>query len=267
VNQATSTFQSIGFTQEESIDYENIFAPVARHISLRVFLSLVATLDLECDQADVETAFLNAFLGEVIYMRLPDGTLVMLRKCIYGLKQSPHNWNKLLDAILIKIGFTPTITDPCIYSGIIDGLQTYVLIYVDDILIASSKQAVVNEIKSQLASNFIISDLGPARFFLGYQIERNRHDRTIFLHQTSHSTEMLKRASVLNTDLYCYKSPASSKTGANIVFDKPINFAQTVGGLLYLSNGTRPDLSFAVHHLCRFMHNPESSHYQALLRL
>jgi hypothetical protein len=71
---------------------------------------------------------------------------------------------------------------------------------------------------------------------------------------------------VLNTDLYCYKSPASSKTGANIVFDKPINFAQTVGGLLYLSNGTRPDLSFAVHHLCRFMHNPESSHYQALLR-
>jgi hypothetical protein len=65
----------------------------------------VASHDLECDQADVETAFLNAQLGEVIYMRLPDGTLVMLKKCIYGLKQAPHNWNKLLDEVLTKIGF------------------------------------------------------------------------------------------------------------------------------------------------------------------
>jgi hypothetical protein len=85
-----------GFTQEAGVDYQDIFAPVARHTSLRIFLSLVASDDLECDQADVETAFLNAPLEEIIHMRLPDGTLVQLRKCIYGLKQSPHNWNKLL---------------------------------------------------------------------------------------------------------------------------------------------------------------------------
>jgi hypothetical protein len=73
--------------------------------------------------------------------------------------------------------------------------------------------------------------------------------------------------SLLETDLYHYKSPATSKLGTAINFDLPIKFAEIVGGLLYLSNGTRPDLSFAVHHLCRFMHKPETSHYQALLRL
>ena len=75
-----------GFTQEEGVDYQDIFAPVARPTSLRIFLSLVASDNLECDQADVETAFLNTLLEEIIYMRLPDGTLVQLRKCIYGLK-------------------------------------------------------------------------------------------------------------------------------------------------------------------------------------
>jgi hypothetical protein len=256
-----------GFTQEEGIDYQSIFAPVARHTSLRVFLSQVASEDLECDQADVETAFLNAPLEEVIYMRLPDGTLVKLKKCIYGLKQSPHNWNKLLDDVLVKMGFTPTRTDPCLYTARINGILTYILIYVDDILIASRTQAGVNLVKDHLARNFVITDLGTARFFLGYQIDRSRSDKTLFLHQTAYSTQLLSRASILETDLYNYQSPATSKATATIDFDSSLPFASVVGGLLYLSNGTRPDLSFAVHQLCRFMHHPEQAHHQALLRL
>jgi hypothetical protein len=83
-------------------------------------------------------------------------------------------------------------------------------------------------------------------FFLGYQIDRNRPAKTLFLHQTAYSKQILTRASILDTDLYTYNSPASSKAHGSIPFDGQHNFAETVGGLLYLSNGTRPDLSYSV---------------------
>jgi hypothetical protein len=104
-------------------------------------------------------------------------------------------------------------------------------------------------------------------FFLGYQIDRNRPAKTLFLHQTAYSKQILTRASLLDTDLYTYKSPASSKAHGSIPFDGQHNFAETVGGLLYLSNGTRPDLSYSVHQLCRSMHKPTPLDRQALLRL
>ena len=172
-----------------------------------------------------------------------------------------------MNEVLFKICFTPTRTDPCLYTAVLKESLTYALIYVDDILIASRNQTEVDHVKTALARNFIITDLGAARFFLGYQIDRNRQDCTLFLHQTSYSQQLLSRASILESDLYAYQSPATSKTTAPISFDKPLQFSAIVGGLLYLSNGTRLDLSYSVHQLCRFMHHPEPSHFQALLRL
>ena len=119
-------------------------------------------------------------------------------------------------------------------------------------------------IKSHLANHFVISDLGPAHFLLGYLFDRDRQKKTIFLHQTAYSKQLL---SLLDSDLYTYKSPASSKPTHSIVFSTQLNFVETVGGLLYLSNVTRPRLSHTVRQLCRSMHTPKASDHQALLRL
>ncbi|CAM8887274.1 unnamed protein product [Rhodiola kirilowii] len=87
-----------GFTQQEGVDFTEIFGPVVKHRSIRVMLSIVAKFDLESEQLDVKTSFLHGKLDEIIYMRQPDGYTVgnkeekvcLLKKSLYGLKQSPR---------------------------------------------------------------------------------------------------------------------------------------------------------------------------------
>jgi len=111
-----------GFSQIEGIDFNELFAAVAHKDSIRVFLSLVNHLDLECDQVDIKAAFLNGDLDETIYLVPPEGSnisadkVLHLRKSLYGLKQSPRCFNKAFDEWLRGQGLTPTRAEPCIYT-------------------------------------------------------------------------------------------------------------------------------------------------------
>jgi hypothetical protein len=110
-----------GFSQVEGVDYNELYAGVAHKDSIRVFLSLINHLDLECHQVDIKAAFLNGDLEETIYLEPPQGSdiaagkVLLLRKSLYGLKQSPKCFNKALDEWLRSKGLLPTCTDPCIY--------------------------------------------------------------------------------------------------------------------------------------------------------
>ncbi len=110
-----------GFQQKHGIDYDETYAPVAKYKSIKMLLSLTAQLGLMIHQIDYKTAFLNATLTEVIYMAQPDGYetsashVWRLKKAIYGLKQSPREWNAEIDSTLNELGYTSTISDPCIY--------------------------------------------------------------------------------------------------------------------------------------------------------
>ncbi|KAE8242469.1 hypothetical protein A4X06_0g6892 [Tilletia controversa] len=133
-----------GFTQVQGVDFEETFAPTLCLQILRLFCALVAVLDMELHQIDFETAYLNATLTHDIYMLPPEGVELMphqvlkLRRALYGLKQSAHNWYAVLRDSLKTIGFEQCALDPTIYVRNGDN-PAMLLVYVDDILIAAPK--------------------------------------------------------------------------------------------------------------------------------
>ena len=102
-----------GFTQREGIDFNEIFSPVVKHSSIRLLLSYIAYHDLHLEQLDVKTAFLHGELEEVIYMQPPEGFIkdintnqvCLLKKSLYGLKQSPSQWYKRFDTYMLENNF------------------------------------------------------------------------------------------------------------------------------------------------------------------
>ena len=131
-----------GYTQNEGIDYEETFSPVAMLKSIRILLSIAAHLDYEIWQMDVKTAFFNGNLDERIYMMQPDGSiakgqehmLCKLKKSIYGLKQASRSWNIRFDQAIKSFGFDQCPDESCVYKKRNGNVVVFVLLYVDDIL-------------------------------------------------------------------------------------------------------------------------------------
>ena len=154
-----------GYAQKEGVDYNEIFSPVVKHTSIRVLLSLVSHGDLELEQLDVKTAFLHGDLKEEIYMAQPEGYKVegkdrhvcRLRKSLYGLKQSPRQWYKRFDSFMLKHGYSRSKYDCCVYiRKLHGGNYIYLLLYVDDMLIASKNKVEIDRLKTQLGQEFEI---------------------------------------------------------------------------------------------------------------
>jgi hypothetical protein len=171
-----------GFTQREGIDYTEIFSLVSCKDSLRIIMALVAHYDLELHQMDVKTAFLNGDLLENIYMAQPKGFTVKgkehmgchLRKFIYELKQASRQWYLKFNETIRSFGFKENEEDNCIYAKFRNGKIIFLILYVDDILPASSDVSLLLETKRFLSSNFDMKDLGEASFVLGIEIHRDR---------------------------------------------------------------------------------------------
>ena len=178
-----------GFSQIEGIDFNELFAAVAHKDSIRVFLSLVNHLDLECDQVDIKAAFLNGDLDETIYLVPPEGSnisadkVLHLRKSLYGLKQSPRCFNKAFDEWLRGQGLTPTRADPCIYTRRQGNTLLMMSVHVDDQLIACNSRSALDAFKHTLNNKFECSDSGPAGYFLGFNIYRDQPARKLHLSQ------------------------------------------------------------------------------------
>ncbi|CAN1822894.1 Retrovirus-related Pol polyprotein from transposon TNT 1-94, partial [Linum perenne] len=191
-----------GYAQKEGIDYNEIFSPVVKHSSIRILLALVAQFDLKLEQLDVKTAFLHGDLEEEIYMAQPDGFQVAgkekcvcnLKKSLYGLKQSPRQWYKRFDLFMTQHGFTRSPYDHCVYFRQLgDGSFIYLLLYVDDMLIASKSKVEIDKLKVQLSKEFEIKDLGEAKKILGMEIKRDRKEGAVWLTQSSYLKKILKR--------------------------------------------------------------------------
>ncbi|GAX85911.1 hypothetical protein CEUSTIGMA_g13327.t1, partial [Chlamydomonas eustigma] len=199
-----------GFKQREGIDYHEVYAPVSKHTTLRALLSLVATEDLELQQLDVKTAFLNGVLEEEIYMVQPPGfeeggknAVCKLEKALYGLKQAPRAWHTKLRKELELLGFTASKADAGLFVryGKQRSDNVYLLVYVDDCLLITGKdnKSSLLNLKSQLASIFDIYDMGEAKFFLGMEIERNREKGTLVLSQRRFNEELLNKYSMIES--------------------------------------------------------------------
>ena len=170
-----------GFTQKEGIDYKETFSPVSKKDSLRVILALVAHFDLELQQMDVKTAFLNGELEEEVYMKQPEGfssndgehLVCKLKKSIYGLKQASRQWYLKFHDIISSFGFVENIMDQCIYQKVSGSKICFLILYVDDILLATNDKGLLHEVKQFLSKNFDMKDMGDASYVIGIKIHRD----------------------------------------------------------------------------------------------
>ena len=262
-----------GFKQKKGIDYDEVFAPVSKHATLRVLLAVVAINDMELEQLDVRTAFLNGELDEEIYITQPPGYeegnqgVLKLTKALYGLKQAPRQWHARLQEELVKAGFTPSTADASLYIKTDqNGDKSYILVYVDDLLIAVNSTEKAKGIKEILTRAFDVRDLGAAKFFLGMEIERDRTNRTLKLSQKRLTAELLEKYKSEVTGVA--STPATpgvrlNREDGEFLDTSHHSYAELVGSLLYLSVCTRPDISQAVAQLSRYMANPRMPHYKA----
>ena len=174
-----------GFTQREGVDYQEVFAPVANLESVRIIVALAAKYNLELDQMDVSTAYLNGELDEELYMLPPSGVPIQLGYCwhlkrsLYGLKQAGRTWNKTLDRKLGELGFVRLDAETCLYLFRKEGQICFLVVYVDDLLLAASTRKFMDQIKSALGATFKMRDLGKAKYILGIELKRDRQARTI----------------------------------------------------------------------------------------
>lgn len=201
-----------GYLQRQGIDYEETYAPVAKLTTIRTVLAVGVRNRFLFHQMDVKTAFLHGELKEDIYMAVPDGVrenqglVCKLQKSLYGLKQSPRCWNeRLIGQLVLKIGFTRSSHDYCLYTKCTPGDELIIVLYVDDLLIAGRKLTSIVRLKKELSAVFKMTDCGEANYFLGMKLVYNREEGTLRLSQEAQVTKILQRFDMVNCN-YC-KTP------------------------------------------------------------
>ncbi|KAF1336396.1 Integrase catalytic core protein, partial [Globisporangium splendens] len=270
-----------GFSQRYEINFYETYSPVANMNSIRIFLAVCCALNFVIMQCDVDTAFLYASLKEIVYMEVPEGVaadatkVCKLNKALYGLKQSSLVWNQTINAVLLEMGFIPSVADPCVYVKAVPGGQVFVCLYVDDMLIAAKDKSDIERVKDNIRERFSIKDLGHARYILGMEIVNDTNKKKLTIKQSQYITDVAKRFNQSNskpTENPCdasmkLSSADCSKTDEEkrAMASKP--YRSLLGCLLYISTCTRPDISYAVCHLSRYLENPGVKHWKSAIRV
>ncbi|CAI7746341.1 unnamed protein product [Closterium sp. NIES-53] len=233
--------------------------------TLRVLLHVAAQRDYELHSLDFSTAFLQGSLHEEIWLRrppgftgsFPPGTQWSLRRPVYGLRQAPREWHDTLRTTLAALGFAPSTADPSLFLRTDTSLPPfYILVYVDDLVFATSDTAGLTHVKSELQKRHTCTDLGDLTSYLGLWITRDRARRTITLTQSHMVQQVLQRFG------FTYSSPQSTPlpTGHSLSAlpsDESVEpsgpYPELVGCLMYLMTCTRPDLAYPLSILARYV--------------
>jgi hypothetical protein len=246
-------------------------------------MALVAHYDLELHQMDVKTAFLNGNIEETIYMVQPENfvsgdpknMVCKLTKSIYGLKQASRQWYLKFHQVILSFGFEMNVIDECVYHKFIGSKCIFLVLYVDDILLATNDIGLLHETKRFLSNKFEMKDLGDASFVLGIQIHRDRSQGTLGLSQRSYIDKVLKRFCMQDCkpgDTPISKGDKFSlnqcpKGNLEIQEMQKIPYASVVGSLMYAQVCTRPDIAYIVGVLGRYLSNPGMDHWKAAKRV
>eukprot|EP00253_Pinus_taeda_P030618 PITA_30618 len=218
-----------GYAQQEGIDFEETFAPVARLEAIRMFLTFSSFQQFKVSQMDVKLAFLNGDLEEEVYIEQPDGFILRndpnlvcrLKKALYGLKQDPR---------------------------------------------ACNEEAMSQRFALVMQEEFEMSLLGELTYFLGLQIQQN--EGSIFLSQTKYLKQILKKYGMEDSKPICTHMVTGCNLSVNdesAAMHQP-TYRSMIGSLLYLT-GTQPDIMHAVGIVGRFQANPKETHPQAVKRI
>lgn len=263
-----------GFSQEYLQDYDETFAPVARITTFRFVVAFANQYNLLIHQMDVKTAFLNGYLKEEIFMKIPEGIeapenyVCRLNKALYGLKQSARCWFQRFDEVLRKHCFVNSPADRCLYfldKGHITR-NIYLILYVDDLIIVTYDEITMRNFKLYLMKQFSMKDLNEINLFLGIRVERK--DKVITLDQTTYLESVLKKFGMI--DCKQISTPLPNKLDYKALnsdehYDAPCK--NLIGSLMYAMSCTRPDLCVSLNLLSRFQVKNNKELWQNLKRV
>ena len=268
-----------GFTQIPGQDFTFTFAPVARWDSIRTLLCIATLHNYEIRQLDVKTAYLNGPLEEEIYMRAPDGfsstkPFWRLRKGLYGLRQAGRQWYLTLHDAYVDLGFVRCQSDWSVYTKRTESSLSMSATSVDDIILVSDSKRESDLVTQQIHQKFATTDCGDAEWILGCRITRSRSKHLLMIDQSQFISTILREFGMqqckpvwtpcpkwrLTTDM-------SPQTDAERELANTLPFRAIVGKCMYLATCTRPDISYAVRELARFMSNYGPKHFEAAKHL
>ncbi|BAF28754.2 Os11g0656500 [Oryza sativa Japonica Group] len=263
-----------GYVQRAGIDFDEVFAPVARLDSVRLLLALAAQEGWMVHHMDVKSAFLNGELIEEVYVVQPPGfeidgqenKVYRLDKALYGLRQAPRAWNTKLDCTLKKLGFKQSPLEHGLYARGDGSGRLLVGVYVDDLVIVGGDSGMIKGFKEQMKAEFKMSDLGPLSFYLG--IEVHQEAGIITLKQAAYASRIVEKAGLTGCNPCATPMEPRlklSKESAGSLVDAT-EYRSLVGSLRYLVN-TRPDLAYSVGYVSRFMEKPTDEHLAAVKRI
>ncbi|GJR96523.1 retrovirus-related pol polyprotein from transposon TNT 1-94 [Tanacetum coccineum] len=262
-----------GYRQEEGIDFEESFAPVARLEAVRMFIAYAAHKNITIFQMDVKTAFLNGPLKEEVYVSQPEGFIdpefpdhvYRLKKALYGLKQAPRAWYDKLSSFLIEHGFTKGIIDPTLFTRRHGGDILLVQVYVDDIIFGSTNPDFSKRFANLMKNNFEMSMMGELKFFLGLQVHQS--PRGIFISQSQYAIELLKKHGL--DECVSMSTPMATERLDADLQGTPTDqttYRRMIGGLMYLT-ASRPDIAFATFVCARYQARPTVKHLKEVKRI
>jgi hypothetical protein len=227
-------------------------------------------------QLDVQNSFLHGGLEEDVYMCQPPSYenkgmpnyVCKLDKTLYGLKQAPRAWYSKLSTKLCDLGFHASKADTSLFYFYHNDITMFVLVYVDDIITASSSQKATKQLLHKLSQEFKLKDLGDLHYFLG--IEVHKVSNGIVLTQEKYALDLLQRVGM--GDCKPVVSPMSTSEKLSVFEGSPLGQHDStqcrsiVGALQYLTL-TSPDISFAVNKVCQFLHAPTTIHWAVVKRI
>ncbi|GJS88142.1 putative ribonuclease H-like domain-containing protein [Tanacetum coccineum] len=259
---------------EEGIDYDEVFAPVARIEAIRMFLAYASYIGFMVYQMDVKSAFLYGQIEEEVYVCQPSGfkdpdhpdNVYKVVKAIFRLHQAPRAWYDTLANYLLCDGFQRGKIDQTLFIKRQKGHILLVQIYVDDIIFGSTKKDLCDEFEKLMKDKFQMSSIGELTFFLGLQVQQKK--KGIFISQDKYVHEILRK--------YNYTDVKSASTPTDL--EKPLVqdgdaanvdehlYRSMIGSLMYLT-ASRPDIMFAVCACARFQVSPKTSYLLAVKRI
>ncbi|GKC48089.1 putative ribonuclease H-like domain-containing protein [Tanacetum coccineum] len=243
-----------GYKQEEGINYDEVFAPVAR--------------------VEAISAFLYGNIEEEVYVCQPPGfvdpefpkKVYIVEKALYCLHQASRAWYETLSTYLLDNGFHRGQIDKILFIKRLKGDILLVQVYVDDIIFGLTKKSLCDEFEQIMHNRFQMSSIGELTFFLGLQVKQKEDG--IFISQDKYVGEILKKFGfssirTANTPMETNKALTKDEYGKD--FDVYL-YRSMIGSLMYLTS-SRPDIMFSVCACSRFQVQPKVSHLNAVKRI
>ena len=273
-----------GHRQVEGVNYTETFSAAAKMPTVRTVLANAAHQNWEIEHIDVKSAYLNAPLKEEIYMKPPRGVLkpgqegkvLRLLKGLYGLKQAGRGWYMEMSRIFMKdLGFKRSGIDHSVFYRRDGEEHTIVAVATDDMAVTSKRKVDADKFKTNVKKFWDITDHGPIKWFLGFEIKRDRAARTISINQHAYIESMVQKFRLTNA------KPVTTPLESNAKFSKEqspssttqetrmngVPYQEAIGSILWAAVVSRPDVAYAVGILSQFMQKPGQAHWEGVKRV